>query len=205
MRTKSISALRRRGRRPGKPLRHGGALCAPSLGNMLTSGRYRLKSRQAACPQKTQRKNVPTGPGLGPVGAFDFCTKEKGGGRKRPPSGHKPRGAGQVKGTQDFTAEKSPADAVREIRISKGRWLPPNECARLWPKGWPPSAFCLYRRVAHVVPVLDEQSNQPHEHASKSRKSKERFLIIIPWRRRAVKGRTGAGGGFCFFCKENFS
>ena len=79
MRTKSISALRRRDRRPGKPLRHGGALCAPSLGNMLTSGRYRLKSRQAACPQKTQRKNAPTGPGLGPVGAFDFCTKEKGG------------------------------------------------------------------------------------------------------------------------------
>ena len=192
MRTKSISALRRRDRRPGKPLRHGGALCAPSLGNMLTSGRYRLKSRQAACPQKDFRgRTPPQGPNRALWGRLIFVRKKRGAGRKRPPSGHKPRGAGQVKGAQDFTAEKSPADAVREIRISKGRWLPPNECARLWPKGWPPSAFCPYRRVAHVVPVLDEQSNQPHEHASKSRKSKERFLIIIPWRRRSVKGRTG--------------
>ena len=195
MRTKSISALRRRGRRPGKPLRHGGALCAPSLGNMLTSGRYRLKSRQAACQQKDSEEERPHRARFGPCGGVRFLYERKGGaGRKRPPSGHKPRGAGQVKGAQDFTAEKSPADAVREIRISKGRWLPPNECARLWPKGWPPSAFCLYRRVAHVVPVLDEQSNQPHEHASKSRKSKERFLIVIPWRRRSVKGRTGGMG-----------
>ena len=79
MRTKSISALRRRGRRPGKPLRHGGALCAPSLGNMLTSGRYRLKSRQAACQQKDSEEERPHRAQTGPCGGVRFLYERKGG------------------------------------------------------------------------------------------------------------------------------
>ena len=54
-----------------------------------------FQQRWAACGARAvrtiqiQRKNASGGPVSGPLGAFDFRTRIKGGGRKRPPPGHK--------------------------------------------------------------------------------------------------------------------
>ena len=54
-----------------------------------------FQQRWAACGARAvrtiqiQRKNASGGPVSGPLGAFDFRTRIKRGGRKRPPPGHK--------------------------------------------------------------------------------------------------------------------
>ena len=61
-----------------------------SGGVFSTCGRCFLKSRQAECSHENSEKERLRGsPVSGPLGAFDFRTRIKGGGRKRPPPGHK--------------------------------------------------------------------------------------------------------------------
>ena len=145
MRTKSISALRRRGRRPGKPLRHGGALCAPSLGNMLTSGRYRLKSRQAACQQKDSEEERPHRARFGPCGGVRFLYERKGGGGPQAAAlwsqaprcragqggagfhrGEKP--GGRCPGNPDFKGQVAPPQMSAPGCGRKGGRRPPSAC-----------------------------------------------------------------------------
>ena len=71
----------------GRPLSRPCRPCVPLSGGGRETHRIRRLKQHAH--MKIQRKNTSGGLVSGPLGAFDFRTRIKGGGRKRPPPSHK--------------------------------------------------------------------------------------------------------------------
>ena len=93
---------------------------------------------EVARPHENSEKERLRGPRFGPFGAFDFRTRIKGGGRKRPPPGHKAPQCGAF----PVFEEGAPFRHSRRFQVvgGFGKASVPSRFRPFWPTLWTENA-----------------------------------------------------------------